>query len=156
MLITMYQLFYFMTNNYFRLFKIETKRTNLECEHQNVSVSTHLSYLELSPDLDKSHYLVMSKFSVSSSFYLGCRRVDPVQHYGFFSAVFVFLHEICCNAGYLGSIPGLGRFPGGGGGNPLQYSFLENPHGQKILAGYSPWGCKESDTTEQLSTAHRT
>ena len=33
MLITMYQLLYFMTNDYFRLFKIETKRTNLECEH---------------------------------------------------------------------------------------------------------------------------
>ena len=33
---------------------------------------------------------------------------------------------------------------------------LENPHGQRSLAGYSPWGCKESDTTERLSTAqHR-
>ena len=33
-----------------------------------------------------------------------------------------------------------------------QYSCLENPHGEKSLAGYSPCGCKESDTTEQLST----
>ena len=41
---------------------------------------------------------------------------------------------------------------GGGHGNPLQYSCLENPHGQRSLAGYSPWGCKESDKTEQLST----
>ena len=41
--------------------------------------------------------------------------------------------------------------PGGGHGNPLQNSCLENPHGQKYLAGYSPWGRKESDTTEQLS-----
>ena len=40
-----------------------------------------------------------------------------------------------------GSIPGSGRSPGGGHGNPLQYSCLENPHGQKSLAGYSPWGC---------------
>ena len=32
-----------------------------------------------------------------------------------------------CNAGYQGSIPGLGRFPGEGHGNPLQYSCLENP-----------------------------
>ena len=31
---------------------------------------------------------------------------------------------------------------------------LENPHGQRSLAGYSPWGHEESDTTEQLSTAH--
>ena len=43
---------------------------------------------------------------------------------------------------------GLGRSPGGGQGNPLQYSCLENLHGQRGLAGYSPWGCKESDMTE--------
>ena len=47
-----------------------------------------------------------------------------------------------------GSIPELGRSPGGGRGNPLQYSCLENPHGQRSLAGYSPRGRKESDTTE--------
>ena len=39
-----------------------------------------------------------------------------------------------------GSIPGLGRAPGGGHGNPLQYSCLENPHAQRKLLGYSPWG----------------
>ena len=44
-----------------------------------------------------------------------------------------------------GLIPGSGISPGGGNGNPLQYSCLENPHGQRSLAGYSPWGCKESD-----------
>jgi len=33
------------------------------------------------------------------------------------------------NAGNLGSIPGLGRFPGKGNGNPIQYSCLENPMG---------------------------
>ena len=41
-------------------------------------------------------------------------------------------------------------------GNPLQYSCLENPHGQRSLAGCSLWGHKESDTTDQLSTAHST
>ena len=50
-------------------------------------------------------------------------------------------------------IPGLGRSPGGGYGNPLQYSCLKNPHKQRSLAGYSPWGHRELDTTEQLSTA---
>ena len=60
--------------------------------------------------------------------------------------------EPACNVGDVGSIPGLGRSPGGGHGNPLQYSCLENPHGLKILVGYSPWGHKESDTTERLST----
>ena len=57
--------------------------------------------------------------------------------------------ESACNVGDLGSIPGLGRSPGGGHGNPLQYSCLENPQGQRSLAGYSPWGSKELDTTEQ-------
>jgi len=36
----------------------------------------------------------------------------------------------------------------GGHDNPLQYSYLENPHGQRSLAGYSPWGHKESGMTE--------
>ena len=62
--------------------------------------------------------------------------------------------ESACNVGDLGSIPGLGRSPGEGHGNPLQYSCLENPHGQRNLAGYSPWGHKELDTAERLSTAH--
>ena len=61
--------------------------------------------------------------------------------------------ESACNAGDLGSIPGLGRFPGGGHGNPRQYSCLVNPHGQRSLGGNSPWGCKEWDMTERLSTA---
>ena len=56
--------------------------------------------------------------------------------------------ESICNVGDLGSIPGLGRSPGEGHGDPLQYSCLENLHGQRSLAGYSPWGHKESDTTE--------
>ena len=38
--------------------------------------------------------------------------------------------------------------PGGGNGSLLQYSCLDNPHGQRSLAGYSPWGHKESDITE--------
>ena len=46
--------------------------------------------------------------------------------------------------GDLGLNPGLGRSSGEGNGNSLQYSCLENPHGQKSLAGYSPQSCKES------------
>ena len=56
--------------------------------------------------------------------------------------------ESACNVGDLGSIPGLGRSSGGGHVKPLQYSYLENPYGQRSLEGYSPWGHKESDTTE--------
>ena len=62
--------------------------------------------------------------------------------------------EVVCSAGDLGSIPGLGRAPGERHGNALQYSCLENSHGQRSLVGYNPWGHKESDTTEQLGTAH--
>ena len=51
------------------------------------------------------------------------------------------------NAGDLGSIPGLGTSPGGRHRNPPQHSCRENPHGQRSLAGYSPWGLKELGTT---------
>ena len=57
--------------------------------------------------------------------------------------------ESACSAGDLGSIPGLGRSPGGGLGKPLQYSGLENPHGQKSLVGYSPRGRKELEMTKR-------
>ena len=53
----------------------------------------------------------------------------------------------------VGLIPGSATSPGGGHGSPLQHSCLENPHGQRSLAGYSPWRRKESDMTERLSTA---
>ena len=55
------------------------------------------------------------------------------------------------NAGDLGLIPGSGKSPGEGNGNLLQYSCLENPHYQRNLEGYSPWGCKELDMTERLT-----
>ena len=52
--------------------------------------------------------------------------------------------------GDLVSIPGLGRFPGGGQDNSLQYSCMKNPHGQRSLASYSPWVIKSQI---QLSAA---
>ena len=66
--------------------------------------------------------------------------------------------ECSCSAGDMHWIPGLGRSPGGGHGNPLQSSRLENPHGQRSLAGYGPWGGKvhvpKSQTQlKRLSTA---
>ena len=51
----------------------------------------------------------------------------------------------------LGSIPGLGRSPGGGPGNPFQYSCLENSHGQRNLAA-TVHGVSKPDMTERLST----
>ena len=61
-----------------------------------------------------------------------------------------------CNVGDPGSIPGLGRSPGEGTGNPLRYACLENPtDGGRSLVGYSTWGHKESDTTEGLHEHER-
>ena len=79
---------------------------------------------------------------------------DPLENDGLPTPVFLGFpggsdgKESICNARDLGSIPGLGRSPGRGHDNPLQYSCLENPHGQRSLVGYSPWGRKESDTIE--------
>ena len=52
-----------------------------------------------------------------------------------------------CDGGHLGSIPGSGRSPGEGNGNPLQYSFWRNPMDTGAWWGYSPWGRKQSDIT---------
>ena len=52
------------------------------------------------------------------------------------------------DAGDMGLIPRLGRSPGGGNGNPLQYFLPGESHGQRSLTGYSPRGCKELDMTE--------
>ena len=54
--------------------------------------------------------------------------------------------ESTCNVGHLGLIPGLGRSPGEGNRNPLQYSGLENSVDWRI-----PWVRKEPDTTERLT-----
>ena len=48
----------------------------------------------------------------------------------------------------VGLIPGLGRSPGGGSGNPLQYSCLENSMDREAWVGYSPWGPTELETTK--------
>ena len=77
----------------------------------------------------------------------GCKGVAV----GIGSLVAQTVKASACNAGDPGSIPGWGRSPGEDNGNPLQYSCLEKPMDrQRSLVGYSPWGRKESDTTERL------
>ena len=56
--------------------------------------------------------------------------------------------ESVCNSRDLGLIPGLGRSPGEGNGNPLQYSCLEIPVDGGAWRATNSWGCKELDTTE--------
>ena len=63
------------------------------------------------------------------------------------------VNNLSANAGDMGLIPGSGRPHGRGHGNPLHYSCLENPHRQRSLAGYSPWGHKESDMTRATEHA---
>ena len=61
------------------------------------------------------------------------------------------IYASACNAGDagdLGPIPGWGRSPGEGNGNPLQLFLPEEFHGQRSLAGYSLWGHKEWEKTE--------
>ena len=62
--------------------------------------------------------------------------------------------ESACNAGDLGLIPGLGRSPGEGYGYSLLVFWPGVFHAQRSLAGYSPWGHKEADMTEQLTHTH--
>ena len=67
--------------------------------------------------------------------------------------VAIVVKNLSANAGDvrdMGSIPGSGRSHGGGHGNTFQYSCLEKFHGQRSLAGYSPWGHEESDMTEAI------
>ena len=81
---------------------------------------------------------------VSNSFFFNWNIVDVVFPDSSDSK------ESACSAGYPSFIPGLGRIPGEGDGNPLQCSCLEN----SMDRGYSPWGRKESDITKRLTVFH--
>ena len=59
--------------------------------------------------------------------------------------------ESSCNSGDSGSIPGSGRFPWRREWLPTPVFLPEEFHGQRSLVGYSAWGCKELDMTEQLT-----
>ena len=61
--------------------------------------------------------------------------------------------ESGCSAGDMGSIPGFGKIPGEGNGNPLHYSCLENSHEQRSLVGYSSWGHKIQTQFRDQTTA---
>ena len=81
-----------------------------------------------------------------SLFYLfGCGMPDLLE------ALVAQMVESPCSAGNPGSIPVLGRSTGEGNGNPLTPVLLPGKfHRWRSLAGYSPWGRKELDMTEQL------
>ena len=86
------------------------------------------------PQAIRSHFLNLWNFLIQKKINKeeGKKKSGSVKRKG---------KECSCNVGDPGSTPGLGRSPGEGNGNPLQYSCLETPHGQQSLAGYIPWGC---------------
>ena len=100
------------------------------CDKKQSSLSTHTNHLQL-------RFAVYICFGLLSTLDFLCGP-DGKESGG--------------TAGDLSSIPGLGRSPGEGHGNPLRYSCLENPRGLRSLVGYSPWGRKESDIIEQRTT----
>ena len=96
-----------------------------------------------------SQLFSLSHFFFSSSFFK--KIFIYVCIYLWASQVVLVVKNLPTNAGDVrngDSIPRSGRPPGEGNGNLLQYSSLEISHGQRSLAGYSPWGHKESDTTD--------
>ena len=108
-----------------------------QIEGEKVEVMTDFFFLgsKITTDGDCNHeirrQLLLGR--KAKGFSGGTSGKEPVSH--------------CSRLRDLGLIPGLGRSPEEGHGNPLQYSCLENPMDKRSLEGYSPWGHKESDTT---------
>ena len=123
----------FQTNNYRFYYPLHYSYIHCMCPFIHC---IHCSQMSLLLQLDYEHHMNNS-YHLSSLFeYLGFPGGSEVK-------------ASACNAGDLGSIPGSGKSPGEGNGNPLQYSCLENPmDGGAWWAYISPWGRKESDTTE--------
>ena len=95
-----------------------------------------------------------SEFGLFLRFFFGTTGSSCVAS----SSVALAVKNPPANAGDVrdaGSLSRSAGFPGGGHGNPLQYSCLENPHGQNSLMGYSPWGHKESDKSEVTEHVQR-
>ena len=74
------------------------------------------------------------------------------EDYVIYAHVCVFLVFFCIYNRKTWVYPWVGKIIKGRHSSLLQYSYLENPHGQSCLAGYSPWGHKKSETTEQLDS----
>ena len=104
---------------------------------------------------ESKHFLVLSLFTCK----FHCSTLVMTQNFKLSKLVHglprcLSSKEFACNAGDVGSVPGLGRSPGRGPDNPFQYSCLENlmHRGACMHRGsYSPWSPKEVDTTELLS-----
>ena len=100
-----------------------------------------------------------SRSCLQYRFWFPCREVPLEKGYATQSSIlglpwWLDGNEPTCSVAHLSSIPVLGSSPGGGHGNPLQDSCLENSHGERSLVCHSSRGHQESDTTEWPSTTH--
>ena len=94
------------------------------------------------------HNVLISMFS--PNLLKDCKYIDKFIHLGGFPGG-SDCKESASRTGDLGSVPGLGRSRGERNDYPLPYSCLENSIDRGTWLGYSPWGCKDLDTIEQLS-----
>ena len=107
------------------------------------SLSHSIVFLYFSALITEEGFLISPGYSLELCIHMG---ISSPFSFGFsvlFSQVLSSNgKESICNAGDLGSIPGLSRSPGKGNGNPLQYSYLENPT-DKEPDRLQSMGCKE-------------
>ena len=123
----------------------------LNQQHGDIRISAVASFLAEKIGLPlyftKIETGLCSRITTSTYYYYYLNNTHP--HLGFPSSS--DSKESACNAGDLDSIPGLGRSPGGGHGNPLQYSCLENPH--EHFVGQVPAGYPEHRGTSEENVA---
>ena len=126
---------YFIVSEQFRFKKVNRGTKSLL--YAVLEISSHKSGIQFVRRIPLHNFPdMLITFSFNVVLYLTCNKV-----YGAFLVV-----QTACNAEDHGSIPGSGRSPGEGN---THSSFLTREfHGERSLAGYSPWGHKESDTTE--------
>ena len=106
----------------------------------------HESTSQMPSGYSHSAYRRISQTSVT---YISPRHIDIRYLLGFPHSS--DSRESACNAGDPGSLPWVGKIPWRREQEPTPVFLSEESHGLKSLTGHSPWGCKELDTTEQLT-----
>ena len=128
---------------------------NLKVNPQHHVIPSYTLHCRMPPKTTQAflHYQTYIKLMIIPHYHQRHRsqfwKIITVPHYNTAtSLVAQTVKASAYNAGDPRWIPGSGRFPGEGNGNTLQYSCLGKSHGRRSLVGYSPWSCKELDTSE--------
>ena len=126
------------------------------------SSSLPFNWLHLGSIVDRASALTMVQLDLRTSLRAEA-NVEPVTLSSWIEGNHVtgkglpyssYSKESACSAGDLGSFPESGRFPWRRKWLPTPVFLPEKSHGQRSLVGYSPWDCKESDTTEWVTNTH--